>query len=660
MICPKCKNKVERGAGYCPNCGTQLKNDGKSKNEDQIEKSSKKKKIVILGSLMAVIVIAAIGFLVIVSKNNNQNEKLTNGITKISAKKTDTEYMQVADQVVDAIVTGNIKKFWDTLPEEYLGKYGEELENVTKSVIEDVFSDAASEFRGMEIDHKPVRSKKTSEDTLNRLKNEYEEEGYSVTSARIVIVELSVKGSQDELEVPVVEINGTWYLDLKSWGEDSIEDKIEDQEVDSSSSLKGTNFFDSRKFQDGLAFVRISGKGKSYKGFLNKNGKLIFYIPFDEDETDADIYRYDVNFENGYNWFEYDGIFYVIDTEGNIKSQYDAESVTDYGGGYTWLEEEENVSWDDAGFWRYTLYSPEGQEVCNYTISNTYLKSGNWSFGRKYIGDGNFLYEKMDEEKGESICILCEAKTKKITELSVGYQNAKKYGMQDGIIATIGKKYEYGHWDEYNPEFLILIGNGQEKRFEIPEEYQSGLTLLDWSKKYALFTERKDDQDIYFVFNLETQEIKQYAGKYAQYFKYYSTTTSCVEDNILALSMIGSDGFYYVCLINADTMEEIADPIYGEYFSMEDNVLLIDHMDMYDLNGNLLFTVDEDKKGEEISDRTLQVSYTEREEETMYGESEYVEVDKADYFDLKGKKLFSYSDIDISNSKMIVMQTTEE
>lgn len=77
MICPKCKNKVERGAGYCPNCGTQLKNDGKSKNEDQIEKSSKKKKIVILGSLMAVIVIAAICFWIIISKNNNQNEKLT-------------------------------------------------------------------------------------------------------------------------------------------------------------------------------------------------------------------------------------------------------------------------------------------------------------------------------------------------------------------------------------------------------------------------------------------------------------------------------------------------------------------------------------------------------------------------------------------------------
>ena len=77
MICPKCKNKVERGADYCPNCGTQLKNDGKSKNEEQIKKSSRKKKIVILGSLIAVIVIVAICFWVIVSRNNNQNEKLT-------------------------------------------------------------------------------------------------------------------------------------------------------------------------------------------------------------------------------------------------------------------------------------------------------------------------------------------------------------------------------------------------------------------------------------------------------------------------------------------------------------------------------------------------------------------------------------------------------
>ena len=107
-----------------------------------------------------------------------------------------------------------------------------------------------------------------------------------------------------------------------------------------------------------------------------------------------------MNFNNGYNWFVYDNIFYVIDTDGMIKSQYDADKVADYGGGYTWLEEEENVSWDDAGFWKYTLYSPEGGEVCDYTVSNQDLE--NLSFKRSYMGDGNFLYKKL-----EGTIVLC-------------------------------------------------------------------------------------------------------------------------------------------------------------------------------------------------------------------------------------------------------------
>ena len=95
----------------------------------------------------------------------------------------------------------------------------------------------------------------------------------------------------------------------------------------------------------------------------------------------------------------------------------------------------------------------------------------------------------------------------------------------------------------------------------------------------------RDDQDIYFLCDLETGDIKKYIGKYAPYFKYYSTTTSCIEDNVLALSMYGEDNQFYVCLINADTMKEIADPIAGESFSMEDKTLLIDQKELYDLSG---------------------------------------------------------------------------
>ena len=186
--------------------------------------------------------------------------------------------------------------------------------------------------------------------------------GDTVTDARNVFVEVSASGIEpEEMEIAVVEIDGKWYLDFEGWDDGSEENYDDEEEEDdddtwsddeddissnaeTSHTLENMKFSDAREFQDGLAFVRIHGKGESYKGFLDKKGKLKFYIPFDEDAIDADIYRYDVNFNNGYNWFVYDNIFYVIDTDGMIKSQYDADKVADYGGGYTWLEEEENRS----------------------------------------------------------------------------------------------------------------------------------------------------------------------------------------------------------------------------------------------------------------------------------------------------------------------------
>lgn len=513
---------------------------------------------------------------------------------------------------------------------------------------------------------------------MEKIKSHYGEEGDTVTDARNVFVEVSASGIEpEEMEIAVVEIDGKWYLDFEGWDDGSEEnyDDEDDEEDDddddtwsddeddissnaeTSHTLENMKFSDAREFQDGLAFVRIHGKGESYKGFLDKKGKLKFYIPFDEDAIDADIYRYDVNFNNGYNWFVYDNIFYVIDTDGMIKSQYDADKVADYGGGYTWLEEEENVSWDDAGFWKYTLYSPEGGEVCDYTVSNQDLE--NLSFKRSYMGDGKFLYKKMDGTK--EVCVLVEPELGKETELNVSFDKAEEHGMRDGLIIETGAMDD-GYWaGDENPFHITVIGNGEEKEIEIPSQYLGPFggypTLLDWTKKYALFTVRQDDQDIYFLCDLETGDIKKYTGKYAPYFKYYSTTTSCIEDNVLALSMYGEDNQFYVCLINADTMKEIADPIAGESFSMEDKTLLIDQKELYDLSGNLLYTVEDGKKGELVSDGILQVTYSEEEKETVDGESEYVEVDKTDYYDLKGKKLFS--EMDTADSKM-VLEPSEE
>lgn len=537
------------------------------------------------------------------------------------SQESDEEYMQVADRAVEALFTGDTDTLLSLLPERYFGQYGETLQWIIENAVEEELQKLQDEVGDIQITHWPVRSEKQSEGNMEKIKSHYGEEGDTVTDARNVFVEVSASGIEpEEMEIAVVEIDGKWYLDFEGWddgSEENYDDEDDDEEEDD----------DDDTWSD------------------------------DEDAIDADIYRYDVNFNNGYNWFVYDNIFYVIDTDGMIKSQYDADKVADYGGGYTWLEEEENVSWDDAGFWKYTLYSPEGGEVCDYTVSNQDLE--NLSFKRSYMGDGKFLYKKMDGTK--EVCVLVEPELGKETELNVSFDKAEEHGMRDGLIIETGAMDD-GYWaGDENPFHITVIGNGEEKEIEIPSQYLGPFggypTLLDWTKKYALFTVRQDDQDIYFLCDLETGDIKKYTGKYAPYFKYYSTTTSCIEDNVLALSMYGEDNQFYVCLINADTMKEIADPIAGESFSMEDKTLLIDQKELYDLSGNLLYTVEDGKKGELVSDGILQVTYSEEEKETVDGESEYVEVDKTDYYDLKGKKLFS--EMDTADSKM-VLEPSEE
>lgn len=88
--------------------------------------------------------------------------------------------------------------------------------------------------------------------------------------------------------------------------------------------------------------------------------------------------------------------------------------------------------------------------------------------------------------------------------------------MRDGLIIETGAMDD-GYWaGDENPFHITVIGNGEEKEIEIPSQYLGPFggypTLLDWTKKYALFTVRQDDQDIYFLCDLETGDIKKYTG----------------------------------------------------------------------------------------------------------------------------------------------------
>ena len=100
--------------------------------------------------------------------------------------------------------------------------------------------------------------------------------------------------------------------------------------------------------------------------------------------------------------------------------------------------------------------------MCDYTVSNQDLE--NLSFKRSYMGDGKFLYKKMDGTK--EVCVLVEPELGKETELNVSFDKAEEHGMRDGLIIETGAMDD-GYWaGDENPFHITVIGNGEEKEIE--------------------------------------------------------------------------------------------------------------------------------------------------------------------------------------------------
>ena len=131
-----------------------------------------------------------------------------------------------------------------------------------------------------------------------------------------------------------------------------------DSFIQEESEISLSDIEDAGAYTENLAYVFWDDEDGSWKGYLNENGKVKFYMPVDGENN-----QFDSKFDNGYTWFEYQEKFYVVDIDGNIRSEYDAENVFCYGAGYTWIETEDSGSWDDGGKNFYTLYDPDGKEV---------------------------------------------------------------------------------------------------------------------------------------------------------------------------------------------------------------------------------------------------------------------------------------------------------
>ena len=136
-------------------------------------------------------------------------------------------YEDVVDDFIEAIFDGDAKGVVDCLPDQVMDYLVEE-EGVSKRELTEELQDGLDEIfeympSGLKVSHKIVYTEDVYGEDLRDLKEEYEEIGIRVTAAKCVEVEMiaSYMGMSEstEVELYVVEIGGSWYIDLESMGD---------------------------------------------------------------------------------------------------------------------------------------------------------------------------------------------------------------------------------------------------------------------------------------------------------------------------------------------------------------------------------------------------------------------------------------------------------
>ena len=136
-------------------------------------------------------------------------------------------YEDVVDDFIEAIFDGDAKGVVDCLPDKVMDYIAEEEGATKRELTEELQEELDYIFdympSGLKISHKIVYTEDIYGDDLRYLKEDYEELGVRVTAAKYVEVELTASAmgmsESTEVELYVVEVGGSWYIDLESMGD---------------------------------------------------------------------------------------------------------------------------------------------------------------------------------------------------------------------------------------------------------------------------------------------------------------------------------------------------------------------------------------------------------------------------------------------------------
>lgn len=198
MLCKKCGTENPDGTKYCSKCGKAL-------NEKSTAKKNREK-----GIVLALCVIVAVVLLVYTLGGRS--------------------YKKTIDTFVTSQFAVDAQSIVELLPEKVLDKELEETGYSKTELVEETNDslkkqvDYIDQYLGddWKLSYKMTNVEDVTGDDLNDLKSNYEDINVKVSAAKTVEVEFTLKGDETEisnsLEVSVIKVDRSWYLDLYTMG----------------------------------------------------------------------------------------------------------------------------------------------------------------------------------------------------------------------------------------------------------------------------------------------------------------------------------------------------------------------------------------------------------------------------------------------------------
>lgn len=213
MFCGKCGTKNDDDATFCTGCGAKLNGAQVVKNSTPVavNPNDKNRKV----GMIAVAVIAVIVIALIISLFGGRSYKAT--VEKFVNAQFDADAEAIFELIPEKMIAYGLEEegYDDDELDEFIEEANEELQDQLDYIERYLGKDWTVSYEILTVED-------VTGDDLDDLKDDYKDIDIKVSAAKTVEVELTVKAGETEtsnsLDVSLIKVGRSWYLDLESMG----------------------------------------------------------------------------------------------------------------------------------------------------------------------------------------------------------------------------------------------------------------------------------------------------------------------------------------------------------------------------------------------------------------------------------------------------------